>query len=241
MSEESRDAARSPCAIGAGSAADASRPSQNSQRNRRTVMGSQFLPEGGGADDGESGVSPISHAAAAELDRAAGLDTIEPPSAPQPVVSGLSPFDETEEGQHEIEIHGTAVALEGRAALFVGRPASGKSALALSMLPLGARLVADDRVCLTATDTDIRVAPRAGFEGLIEARGIGFLRVDAVSDARLAVVVDMDRTELHRLPPARTHKILTKDVHLVYGRENWSLGPALVALLTGALVAPEDL
>lgn len=191
--------------------------------------------------DGEGGVSQVSHAAAAQIDAEAGRGGAQTDvRPPMPRVSGLEQFDDLDAGLDEVEVHGTAVALGGRAALFVGRSGSGKSAMALDMIAAGAELVADDRVLIRAEGDQRLVAARFGFEGLIEARGVGILKLPHAAEGALAVIVDMERTELHRLPPPRTHKILRKPVHLVYGRENWSLGPALLALLAGALVLPND-
>ena len=55
-----------------------------------------------------------------------------------------------------INLHASAVALDGRGALLLGASGAGKSGLALRLMALGARLVADDRVLL-----------RRGPEGLL--------------------------------------------------------------------------
>ena len=44
----------------------------------------------------------------------------------------------------DLTVHGTTVARAGRAVLILGASGTGKSALALQMIALGARLVADD-------------------------------------------------------------------------------------------------
>ena len=191
------------------------------------------------------GISAASFQAAAELDAASGAaegagDPALQDAAPKRAVSGLEQFDALPQDADRIEVHGSAVALGGRAVLIVGRSGAGKSALALSLMALGAELVADDRVVIERMGNDLKLKAVSGFEGLIEARGIGILQTSAARDATLCVIVDLDQTELHRLPPARAHEILTKQVHLVYGRENWSLEPALLALLAGRIVAPQD-
>lgn len=133
-------------------------------------------------------------------------------------------------------VHGTCVALGDRAALFIGKSGSGKSAAALQMIALGATLVADDQVVITRAEERLLARCPEGFEGMIEARGIGILRIAAVSDIPVTVVVDMDQTELHRLPPGRKHEILGIPVDLVQGRDNWGLIAGLMALLRGVRV-----
>lgn len=109
------------------------------------------------------------------------------------------------------------------------------------MMSLGANLVGDDRVHLNKNGNQIEVSVEPQTQGLIEARGLGLISCDHTKSAALSVVVDMDRAELHRLPPFRTHEILTLDVHLVYGRENWFLASSLIALLNGELFRPEPI
>lgn len=105
-------------------------------------------------------------------------------------------------------LHASAVALQGgrgpaRAVLILGPSGSGKSALALSLVTLGARLVADDRTCLRDTPQAPLASAPASVRGLIEARGIGLLRLPALSRAAVAMVVDLAQTETQRMPPRR--------------------------------------
>lgn len=76
------------------------------------------------------------------------------------------------------------------------------------MMALGAELVADDRVCLSRTNDSILASPPAAIRGLVEARGVGLLRADAVSSAPVSVIIDMNRQETERLPPIRTMQLL---------------------------------
>lgn len=99
-------------------------------------------------------------------------------------------------------LHGSCVALEGRGLLLLGPPGAGKSALALELIALGARLVADDRVALRREGGRLFAAAPPALAGLIEARGLGLLRLPALAEAALALVVDLSlRSE--RLPPRR--------------------------------------
>jgi len=105
-------------------------------------------------------------------------------------------------------VHGTAVAVGGRAALLVGASGAGKSALALSLIALGARLVADDRTVLVRRDDALVASAPKAIAGVIEARGVGILRAPRQPFARLAVVVDMERQAAARLPEIRTTFLL---------------------------------
>lgn len=129
------------------------------------------------------------------------------------------------------QIHGTCVAVDGRAAVFIGASGTGKSATALRMVASGARLVADDQVILTRKGDDIVATCPKGFAGLIEARGIGLLTVPHADTAIVDVIVDMEQTELHRLPPERKNEILGLMINIIYGRDNPVLEAGLMALL----------
>ena len=163
-----------------------------------------------------------------------------PHGAEERYVAGLAQFDQIALDEEETFVaHGTAVCVGEKGALFVGRSGSGKSATALALIALGARLVADDRVVLKKSRNWLEMSPLAEFAGLIEARGMGILRCGHESHANLSLIIDMDRAELHRLPPYRTHEMLTLHVHLVYGRDNWSLVPSVLTLLQNELYRPE--
>lgn len=101
-------------------------------------------------------------------------------------------------------LHASAVAWDRRGLLFTGPSGCGKSALALDLLALGCRLIADDTVILTATDGHLFAKAAASTRGLIEARGLGILPVDAEpAPVRLIGQVDLTETEEDRLPHAR--------------------------------------
>ncbi len=104
-------------------------------------------------------------------------------------------------------IHGSAVAFElpeGRAGVLItGKPGAGKSELALELMAMGARLVADDQTQLHVDGGVVQMSPPATIRGLIEMRGIGLIRAKALELAPLAVMVDLDTTETERLPPLR--------------------------------------
>lgn len=112
-------------------------------------------------------------------------------------------------------MHATSVSLNGRALLITGASGSGKSALALQMMALGAGLIADDRTDLSLRGGAVWAACPASIAGRIEARGIGLLRADPAQPAPVAALVDLDRTEPDRLPPWRRTDVLGLDLPLI--------------------------
>lgn len=127
-------------------------------------------------------------------------------------------------------LHASAVAIDGRALLVLGAPGAGKSALALGMIALGADLVADDRAVLRADAEGLSVAPAPRLAGLIEARGVGLLRLPHRASARVVRALDLDRPETERLPPRRNILLLGRPVPITFRPSR--LDPAaMVALL----------
>jgi HPr kinase/phosphorylase len=105
--------------------------------------------------------------------------------------------------------HGTAVAIDGEAVLLRGPPGAGKSDLALRLIDGGARLVADDQTELRRRGDRIWLRAPAAIAGLIEIRGVGILRLEAVEEAPLAFLVDLvPPAAVERLPQAAVENVL---------------------------------
>ncbi len=102
-------------------------------------------------------------------------------------------------------IHGTTVAIDGRAVLLRGPSGAGKSDLALRLIDAGARLVADDQSELRRAGARLLVRAPETLDGLIEVRGVGILRLAPLRDVPLALIVDLVAAgAVERLPePAR--------------------------------------
>jgi HPr kinase/phosphorylase len=100
-------------------------------------------------------------------------------------------------------LHASAVAFGAAGVLLLGPSGSGKSALALQLMALGAALLADDRTRLTVVGGAILAGAPPGLPAIIEARGIGLLAARLAAPAPLALVVDLGRRETERLPPHR--------------------------------------
>lgn len=88
-------------------------------------------------------------------------------------------------------VHATSVAIEGAGLLLLGPSGSGKSDLALRLIDRGAVLVADDQVDLSLLDGQAFAQPPSAIRGLIEARGIGLLRLPYLERAPLVLAVQL--------------------------------------------------
>lgn len=116
----------------------------------------------------------------------------------------------------ELRLHASTIAIDGRALLITGPSGSGKSALALDLITLGAQLVADDQTLLRLDGQGLVASPHPNIAGRIEARYIGLLRLPYRASANVALAIDLGQTELHRLPPRRTLSLLGRDIPLLH-------------------------
>jgi HPr kinase/phosphorylase len=130
-----------------------------------------------------------------------------------------------------LQLHASAVAVEGRGCLITGRAGAGKSTLAIEMLALGAELVADDRVDIRRAGDALILSAPAPISGLVEARGAGILRLPARADTPLALVIDLDEAERERLPDARRRVLLGVPCPLLLGRGRAGLAALATVLL----------
>jgi HPr kinase/phosphorylase len=133
--------------------------------------------------------------------------------------------------------HATTIALPcpdiWLALMITGASGSGKSELALQMMALGARLVADDQTHLRRVDAGLVASGANTIRGLIEMRGIGILRADPMDDVKLAAIVDLDQTETRRLPPNRSKLILGVAIPVLHAVTSAAFAAALVHYMRG--------
>lgn len=102
---------------------------------------------------------------------------------------------------HHTVLQASAVALDGRALLLEGPPASGKSSLALALIDRGAELLGDDGVTLTQSGSQVIVAPPPNIAGMLEIRGIGLVTLPIASPTPLALILSLvAEVETERLP-----------------------------------------
>lgn len=119
-----------------------------------------------------------------------------------------------------VRLHASTVAFQSgdawHALALLGRSGAGKSELALTLMAMGARLVADDQTEFHREDAQIIARAPAQVAGLIELRFMGLLRADPVPEARLRAVVDMDHRELQRMPTPRRYSLLGRQVAMFH-------------------------
>lgn len=106
-------------------------------------------------------------------------------------------------------VHASAVAIDGGAVLIRGPSGAGKSDLALRLIDAGAQLVADDQALLRRAGDRVWVTAPAAIKGLIEVRGLGILRIAALDEAPLALIVDLVApASIERLPERESEEVL---------------------------------
>lgn len=141
-------------------------------------------------------------------------------------------------------IHASAVSINGRGVIIQGQSGTGKSALALQLIALGAVLIADDQVVLAGENADLRLSAPKPLQGLIEARYIGILRLDFTTKIKPALVVDLDVSTDARLPPLRHTVINSLRLPLIVGEFVPNLAFAITAWLADShadgLIDPEQ-
>ncbi len=104
-------------------------------------------------------------------------------------------------------MHGSCVSRDGNAVLVLGPPGSGKSDLVLRLLARGFDLVADDQVDIC----DGIVSCPVELAGLLEARGLGIVRLPYCKRANLVLIIELGAAA-ERLPPPRVHADLGRPV-----------------------------
>jgi serine kinase of HPr protein (carbohydrate metabolism regulator) len=106
-------------------------------------------------------------------------------------------------------LHGTVVALGGKAAIIRGAPGSGKSDLALrclavaptALIPCPAQLVADDRAEVRRQGDRLVVAAPATIGSKLEVRGLGIIDVPSAPSCELVLIAELTTPDkIERLP-----------------------------------------
>ena len=126
----------------------------------------------------------------------------------------------SETSSDSIDVHGTAVAIEGQGLLLRGPSGSGKSDLALRLVDGGAKLIADDRVRIERRGRALWVLTRPGaaaeLRHKIEIRGLGIASLPGLAEAPLALVVDLTPGLAgERLPLAQNCQYLAVSLPLI--------------------------
>lgn len=88
-------------------------------------------------------------------------------------------------------VHGSAVLAGADGVLIRGPSGSGKTLLALLMVGRGARLIADDRVFLSACHGRVIASAPGAIAGRIELRGRGIVAMAHEASAVVRLVIDL--------------------------------------------------
>lgn len=129
--------------------------------------------------------------------------------------------------------HATSVAIAGQGVLITGPSGSGKSGLALTLIALGGELIADDLAPVELRGDTPWLLPPPRLVGVIEARGIGLLRVPHCPQAPLRLVVEMAEAELSRLPERREVAVLGCPVEALRRVDAPYFAGSIVAFMKG--------
>jgi HPr kinase/phosphorylase len=137
-------------------------------------------------------------------------------------------------------VHATAVAIGGRAVLLRGPSGCGKSDLGLRLIDAGAHLLADDQCELYRRGAVVFVRAPSTIAGLLEVRGVGIVRLDAVAEAAVALIADLVAadTTVERLPAPRTEQILGLALPLIAVAPFEASAAAKLRLALCALAGP---
>ena len=132
-------------------------------------------------------------------------------------------------------MHATCVDINGSGVLILGRSGSGKSSLAINLIALGSKLVADDQCKLVKKTNSFRIFKPASLPNSIEVRGIGLVSVPTVVETRLDWIVNMDEAETERMPDLRFTEIGGYRVPTVFGKNMEDLASRIYVLVSNTL------
>ena len=132
-------------------------------------------------------------------------------------------------------MHASCVDVNGSGVLIVGRSGSGKSSLAINLLALGSKLVADDQCELVRINNGFSISKPFSLPKRIEIRGVGLVSVPMVKETSLDWVVNMDEVEKERMPTPRFTEIGGFRVPTVFGKDMDDLASRIYVLVSNAL------
>ena len=131
-------------------------------------------------------------------------------------------------------MHASCVDINGSGVLIIGRSGSGKSSLAINLLALGSKLVADDQCEIVKNNNRFCVSKPASLPKSIEIRGVGLVSVPIVNETSLDWVVNMDEVEKERMPTPRFTEIGGFRVPTVFGKDIDDLASRIYVLVSNA-------
>lgn len=135
-------------------------------------------------------------------------------------------------------IHATTVNVGGRGVLILGRSGAGKSSLALQLISLGAQLVSDDRTLVQREGDGLVAQAPATIAGLIEARGVGLVKVTHAGATPLVLAVDLDQVEGDRLPQPHSYTLFDVTIPCLFNAPSPHFAAAILLWLQGGIGLP---
>ena len=132
-------------------------------------------------------------------------------------------------------MHATCVDVNGSGVLIVGHSGSGKSSLAINLLALGSKLVADDQCELVKKNKKFCVFKPVSLPNSIEIRGVGLVSVPMVVETSLDWVVNMDEAEKERMPDLRFTEIDGYKIPTIFGKNMDDLASRIYVLVSNTL------
>ena len=127
-------------------------------------------------------------------------------------------------------VHGSTVALDGRAVLITGPSGAGKSDLALRLLDRGFTLVSDDQTIVRRDGDKLIATAPPNIAGKLEVRGIGIIEMERLNDVAVALLVELT-SDIQRLPDdSRERPILGVPLPLITIDAIPASAPSKVAL-----------
>jgi serine kinase of HPr protein (carbohydrate metabolism regulator) len=96
-------------------------------------------------------------------------------------------------------VHGSTVAIGGRAVLITGPSGSGKSDLTLRLVDRGFTLVSDDQTIVKKDGGRLVASAPPTIAGKLEIRGIGIIDVEQIDNVPVALIVELTG-DIQRMP-----------------------------------------
>ena len=138
-------------------------------------------------------------------------------------------------GINQKTLHASCVVIQTSGVLILGPSGSGKSSLALRLIGLGGKLIADDRTILTRRKNQIIATCPKPIQGRIEARGVGIIKLIPKNCAQISLVVDMGSEGKVRLPKNEEYNLFGIDIPLIRSAPLDAFAEAIYYTVIGSL------
>jgi len=137
-------------------------------------------------------------------------------------------------------VHASAIALDDSGLLILGPAGSGKSSLAIEMIAMGAELICDDMVALSAKGGAIYAAAAPGARNQIEARNVGILTCPLrEGEVKIDLVIDLGAEETDRLPFVEWHEYAGAKARKLRKAPSLTASAIVLALHHGGPIDPD--